>query len=101
MMEMIRNFPAIIRIVSFGGKPSPVDDGEIAVLQQVVNSKRDANRFPYMTAGLKVKVISGPLGGITGVITQVKKRDRLVVSVDVIMNSVCVDIDRSEVQPLA
>jgi len=47
--------------------------------------------------GKKVQVISGPLTGISGTIVQFKNRDRLVISLDVIMKSVLVEIDQSEV----
>jgi transcription antitermination factor NusG len=99
-MEMIRENPGITRIVSFGGKPHPVADEEIEAIRRIVDSDRNVESFPYLDTGDRVQVISGPLLGLVGIITQVKKRDRLVISVDLVMKSVCVDIDRSEVMPL-
>lgn len=97
LMEVIRSSPGIIRIVAFGGKPLPVPDKEIEALQQIVCGKREYSAFPYLSVGQKVQVISGPLTGISGTITQFKNRDRLVISLDVIMKSVSVEIDQSEV----
>ena len=97
LMEIIRGFPGIIRIVAFGGKPHPVPDKEIEALQQIVRGKREYSAFPYLNAGQKVQVMSGPLAGISGTIMQFKNRDRLVISLDVIMKSVSVEIDQSEV----
>jgi hypothetical protein len=37
------------------------------------------------------------MAGVSGIIVQFKKRNRLVISVDVIMKSVSVEIDDSEV----
>lgn len=96
-MEVIRSSPGIIRIVAFGGKPLQVPDKEIEALQQIVCGKREYRAFPYLNVGQKVQVISGPLTGISGTIMQFKNRDRLVISLDVIMNSVSVEIDQSEV----
>ena len=98
-MEVVRSSPGIIRIVAFGGKPLPVPDKEIEALQQIVCGKREYSAFPYLNVGQKVQVISGPLIGISGTIMQFKSRDRLVISLDVIMKSVSVEIDQSEVAP--
>jgi transcription antitermination factor NusG len=96
-MEIVRGSPGIIRIVSFGGRPHPVPDKEIEALQQIVRGGREYSAFPYFSAGQRVQVISGPLTGIVGIITEFKKRDRLVISLDVIMKSVSVEIDQLEV----
>lgn len=97
LMEVIRGSPGIIGLVAFGGKPHPVPDKEIEALQQIVRGKREYSAFPYLSVGQKVQVISGPLTGISGTIMQFKNRDRLVISLDVIMKSVSVEIDQSEV----
>lgn len=97
LMEIIRGSPGIIRIVAFGGRPHPVPDKEIEALQQIVRGKREYSAFPYLNVGQKVQVISGPLTGVSGIITQFKNRDRLVISLEVIMQSVSVEIYRSEV----
>jgi transcription antitermination factor NusG len=96
-MEVIRGSPGIIRIVAFGGKPHPVPDKEIEALQQIIRGKREYSAFPYLNVGQKVHVISGPLTGISGTIMQFKNRDRLIISLDVVMKSVSVEIERWEV----
>ena|SRR5271154_609339 len=97
LMEVIRGSPGIIRIVAFGGKPHPVPDKEIEALQQIIRGKREYSAFPYLNVGQKVHVISGPLTGISGTIMQFKNRDRLIISLDVVMKSVSVEIERWEV----
>ena len=97
LIEMARSVPGIIRIVSFGGKPHPVPDEEIDALKRIGCVENDVRPFPYLNVGQKVQVITGPLLGITGIITEFKKRCWLVMSVDFIMKSVSVEIERSEV----
>lgn len=99
-MEMVRATPGIIRVVAFGGKPYPVPDEEINAIFRAVESKRSMGSFPYLQTGIEVQVIAGPLLGIKGHILQIKKRDRLIIAVDLIQQAVSVDIDRSEVVPL-
>jgi len=100
LMEVIRSAPGIICIVAFGGRPHPVPDKEIEALQKIVRGEREYCASPYLNMGRKVQVISGPLTGVSGTIMQFKNRDRLVISLDVIMKSVSVEIDQSEVAPV-
>jgi transcription antitermination factor NusG len=99
LMEVVRSTPAIIRIVCLGGKPVPVPNQEIEALQRLVGLKREVASAPYLNAGQKVWVVSGPLAGMSGVVVQFKTRNRLVISVDLIMKSAFVEIDDSEVAP--
>ena len=96
-MELIRNTPGVVRTVSFGGKPQSISNEEIESLQRIIGTDRDISSFPYFTAGQKVRIIAGPLAGISGVILEFRQRHRLVISVDIIMQSVSVEIDQSEV----
>jgi transcription antitermination factor NusG len=97
LLGVARETPGITRIVSFGGRPYPLAEEEIEALQRVVESKREVCPVPYLKIGEKVQVITGPLTGIRGIITQLKKRERLIISVDLIMKSICVDIAHAEI----
>lgn len=87
--------------MSFGGRPCPVADHEMEDLLRVIESRRDVSACPYLATGQTVQVINGPLAGVSGIITQIKKRNRLVLSLDLILKSVSVEIDETEVAPLA
>jgi len=99
LMEIVRSVPGVIRIVSFGGKPEPVPGEDIEALKRLASTDRDVRPFSYLNVGQKVQVIAGPLQGLTGIITEFKKRYRLVIAVDLIMKSVSVEIEESEVAP--
>jgi transcription antitermination factor NusG len=87
----------VYRIVSFGGHAYPISDDEILCLRQIVQSRRNVSAIPYFTEGQKVQVTDGPLAGIMGAVARIKNRDRLVISVDILMRSVAVDISMSEI----
>lgn len=86
----------VFRIVSFGGHPCPIPDSEIESLRQALVSGREFSSVPYLSGGEKVRVVQGPLAGLTGIVTRLKNRDRLVISVDLIMKSVSLDVALSE-----
>lgn len=97
----IYRMPGFIRIVSFGGRPCSVPDIQIEALQRIIDSKRDICPIPYLAVGQKVQIVTGPLSGLTGIISHHRNCGRLVVSVDLIMRSIVVEIDGEEVAPLS
>jgi transcription antitermination factor NusG len=92
--------PGVYRIVSFGGQPYPVSDDEMESLHQILDSGRDVKPVPYLTLGQKVQIVSGPLQGLTGVITRFKTQNRLVVSMDMLMRSIAIEVALSEIREL-
>ncbi len=85
--------PRVVRIVSFGGKPSQISDDEINAVRMVTRSGFRAVPFPHLTVGQRVRIETGPLSGLIGVLIQIQNQRRLVVSVDAVMKSISVDID--------
>lgn len=88
--------PGAIRVVGFGGKPYPVSETEISALQQVVRSGVDVSPTPFLRIGQKVEIKNGPLSGVSGIIVHMKNR-RLVLSVDLLMRSISIDVDAYEI----
>jgi transcription antitermination factor NusG len=91
--------PGVLRFIAFQGRPLPVDESEIRALSASLASGVSAQPHPYLQKGRRVRVTCGPLVGIEGVLTRRKDRFRLVLSVDMIMKSVALEVDESEVQP--
>ena len=88
--------PGVYRIVSFGGHAYPISDEEMLSLRRVADSGRDISSVPYFSLGQKVCVAHGPLSGLDGIVVRIKNRHRLVISIDLLMRSVAVDIAMSE-----
>ena len=89
--------PGVIRVVSFGGKPSPISCEEIAGLQRINQSGADVTPFPYPQVGQKVRITQGPFTGLVGVVIQVRNQCRLVVSVDTILRAISIAIGAEDV----
>jgi transcription antitermination factor NusG len=60
----------------------------------------NAQPHPYLTAGCIVRVIHGPLAGMEGVLLRTKGAFRLILSIDLIMKSIIVDVDAADVRRL-
>jgi transcription antitermination factor NusG len=90
----------VVRIVSFGGKPCPLASDEIVSLQKLSSTSANVRPCPFQSLGSKVRIANGPLAGVVGIISGSKKR-QLVVSIEMLMRSVAVEIDPDYISPLA
>jgi len=92
--------PGVLFVVGIGKTPHPVEDSEIAALQQVMESGLTCAPHPYLTVGQRVRVEHGSLAGLTGIVTHLKNELRLIISVNLLMRSVSVEIDHAWVEPI-
>jgi len=91
--------PYVRAIVGVGGTPQPVPEEEIAAVRAIVESKLPAMPWPYLEAGQRIRITYGPLAGVEGFLLNIKKQHRLIVSVEMLKRSVCVEIDCAWVEP--
>ena len=56
--------------------------------------------IPYLTVGKLVRVVAGPLKGVEGLLITKKKHCMLVISIDLMKQSVAVTIDRAFVEKI-
>jgi transcription antitermination factor NusG len=85
--------PGVIQIVGFRGGPTAVDESEIRSIQTLVAAGVPHHPWPFLAAGDRVRIESGPLVGLEGILTEVKRSHRLVLSVTLLQRSVAVEID--------
>jgi hypothetical protein len=59
-----------------------------------------AERHPYLTVGRRVRVRSGPLAGMEGILVRRWNSAQFVISLDLIIRSVAVGIGGDDVKPV-
>ncbi len=97
-MKVFRT-PGLVRICG-NGRPTPVPDDTIESIRIFVNSDRNIYPLPYLQVGSRVQVISGPLAGAIGILVKEDlKRRRLVVSIELMGQSVAATLYDDEVRP--
>lgn len=84
--------PGVRGVVGFGGGPEPVDAGEMASLLALVRSGRDAEPWPYVRRGDRVRIEYGSLRGVEGTLVEVRNQCRVVLSITLFMRSVAVEV---------
>jgi transcription antitermination factor NusG len=92
--------PSVVRLVGFGGQPAALPDREIDALRQGLAREMHLEPHPYLKVGQRVRVTAGPLEGLVGILVRRKNVARLIVSFDLIMRSVAVEINQAEVEPI-
>ncbi len=97
----VLQLPGAVRIVTFNGQPAVLPDEEIESLRTRLSSSGTLEPHPYLSVGRQVRVRSGPLQGLEGIVVRTKERCRIVLSIHLIMRSVAVEVDESDVEFMA
>src|SRR5262249_39330082 len=92
--------PRVLHIVGIGKFPMPIDETEIAAFKTVVNSGLLFEPQPFLEAGDRVRVEKGPLAGVEGILVEIRKNCRLVVSITLLKRAVAVEIESEWVTPI-
>ncbi len=92
--------PNVIQIVGNNRKPVPVDESEITALQVLVASGLANQSCNYLEVGDRVRIESGPLRGLAGIMVDTRNSRRLVISVSLLQRSIAVEIDSAVVKRL-
>ncbi len=83
-----------------GMKPTPLRTIEIEILRAGI-SRLSVEPHPFLAVGDRVRVRSGPLAGLEGFLVQKKNSSRFVLSMDIILQSMSVEIDACDLEPLS
>jgi transcription antitermination factor NusG len=90
--------PGIIKIVEWSGRPAIVPQAQLDAARQIIESCCIVETHPYLQHGDRVRVKTGPLMGLEGILTRKKGVARLVVSVEILGQSAAVEVDALNVE---
>ena len=91
--DTVLNNPGAVRFIWFGGKPAPIPDRQIEMIKLVTGS--DAEVTPVvcnLEPGTPVRVIAGPLQGLSGELIAHAKKNNVVVRIDHITTALSLTI---------
>jgi transcription antitermination factor NusG len=90
--------PGVYAFVESGGRPGIIPESEIAAIRQVVENSFLLEPHPFLATGDWVRIKSGPLSGLEGILVRKQDRLRLVLSVEMLGRSVSVEVDVCSVE---
>jgi transcription antitermination factor NusG len=92
--------PGLVQLVTFQGALAALPDSEIETLRNALTAGVPAHPYRYLSVGSKVEICNGPLQGLRGILLRHQGQFRVVVSVEMIMRSVVVEVEASDVVAL-
>lgn len=92
--------PGVLMIVSRGVEPDPLPDFEIDALRTGLHLRK-VEPHPHLTVGRRVRIKSGAMYGLEGVLVRRKNCDRVVITLDCIRQSMAVEVAAEELELVA
>jgi transcription antitermination factor NusG len=96
----ILEVPGVHSIVGAGREPTPLPFEEIEALRRGV-SLLNVEPHPFLQAGERALIRKGPLEGMIGIVIRQKNIVRVILSIDLIMKSVSVEVDANDLEVVA
>jgi transcription antitermination factor NusG len=93
--------PGVHMILSRGEDALAIPEGEIDAIRRSLEGRFRIEPHPFLKCGQRVRVKRGSLEGLEGVLVRKKNQCRLVLNVNMLAQSVGVEIDASDVEPAA
>jgi transcription antitermination factor NusG len=95
----VLNLPGVVRMVTFNGQPAALPEAEIESLRRGLTGRMRMAPHPYLQVGRRVRLRSGPMAGLEGTLSRRKEGLRLVVSIEMLMRAVAVEVDEADIEP--
>ncbi len=96
----ILSTPGVYSILGIAGQPAAIPQVEIDAIRKVTESSLRVEPHPFLRCGDWVRVTSGPLTGVEGILVRKKNLSRLVLSAELLEKSVAVEVDAFRVARL-
>jgi transcription antitermination factor NusG len=95
----VLEIPGVVSFVCSQGKPLVLPRQELGPFLADHVAGRGIEPHPFVQVGRQVRLRSGPLTGLEGTLLRWKEGLRLVVSIDMLMRSVAVEVSAEDVEP--
>jgi transcription antitermination factor NusG len=96
----VLTIPGVHMIISHGDRIATVPEDEIEAIRRTIEGPFSVEPHPFLRCGERVRVVRGSLEGVEGILTRKKNLYRLVLSVEMLAQSVAVEIDALDVVPV-
>jgi transcription antitermination factor NusG len=91
----------VTRIIATGlGAPTPIPDKQILDIKSVMETEVQLDPFPYLKKGRMVRVKSGPLKGLEGILVERKGHYKLVIKIDLLQKGAAAEVYISDIEPI-
>ena len=99
MRVRILEVPGVVSMVGRASCPAPLPDPEVEALRAGLDPSR-VEPHPLLTVGQRVRIKVGALSGIEGIVIRKKGGFRLVLTLDLLMQSIAIEVNGDDVEPV-
>ena len=93
----VLGLPGILSIVGSSKEPWPLPQPEIEALR-LSAERGKAEPHPYLKVGEKVRMKTGSMAGVEGMLVRKKNEFRFVLTLEAIMRSVAIEVDANDLE---
>jgi len=90
----------VLRLVGVRAEGTPIPDEQIDAVRALVEGQLPWGAYPFLNIGQRVRIRSGALSGVEGILVSRNGDRTLVISVDAIQRSLAVRIEGYDVEPV-
>ncbi len=94
----VLQIPSVVHFVGSHNGPIPLENTEIQRLRDGLENGIHAEPHPYLKIGDRMRVKCGPLAGMEGILLRKKDSLRIVLSLDLLMRSIAVEVEAADLQ---
>jgi transcription termination/antitermination protein NusG len=89
---------SVFDFVGASRQGTPIPDEQIEAVQTIVNERMNWETYPFLKIGQRVRIRSGSLTGVEGILVSRNGKRSVVVSVDAIQRSLAVRVEGYEIE---
>ena len=93
--------PGVHMILTRGEQMAVVPDGDIQNIKRAVEAALPIEPHPFLRCGETVRVVRGPMQGVSGILLRRKNDLRLVVGVELLAQSAAIEVGSQDLEPVA
>lgn len=92
--------PGVVGFAVTSAHPTSLPEEEIRGLRDL-STLCNVAPHPFLNAGDRVRLVAGPLSGMEGILLRRKTELRVVLSLDIIMRSISVEVSEFDIEPVS
>ncbi len=100
-LSNVKYTKGVVRIIGTDiDKPTPVPEEQILSIKKILESKVKLDPHPYLKKGTRIRLKSGPLKGVEGVLVERKGVFNIVVHIDLLQKGASAEVSVADVEPI-
>ncbi len=90
----------VVQILGSGKNIEAVPDEQVESIRRMLSAEVPCFAHPFLQEGSRVRIRRGALKDLEGLLVRIKNGYRLVLSVDMLCQSVATEVDMNDIEPL-